>query len=320
MIELYTDGACLGNPGGPGGWGAVLVEDSRQREISGHEARTTNQRMEITAAIKGLEQTLPGSQVKVVSDSQYVVKTMTQGWQRKANRDLWAKLDAIVADRRVNWEWVRGHNGHPMNELADSLANGAAKQAAETGRRPSPGTSRDQAAGPAPSERAGQGVGTVPARGLTHVDGSGKARMVDVGAKEVTEREAVAKGAVIMQPATLKKIRDNAFEKGDVLGVARVAGVMAAKKTHELIPLCHPVPLTHIAVDIDTHSAEDRVEITATARATWKTGVEMEALTAVTVAALTVYDMCKAADRGMRIENVRIVRKTGGKSGDYVGE
>ena len=322
MIELYTDGACLGNPGGPGGWGAVIVEDSRQREISGGEPRTTNQRMEITAAIKGLEQTPPGAQAKVVSDSQYVVKTMTVGWQRKANLDLWERLDELVKERRVKWEWVRGHNGHPMNELADRLANDAAKETSwrgNTSRTDAPGERGPSAVQSRPEE-AGHAKSRAGHQRLTHVDDSGKARMVDVGGKDVTERLAIAKGAVVMQPETLQKIRANAFEKGDVLGVARVAGVMAAKRTHELIPLCHPVPLTQVVVEIDAASADDRVEITATARATWKTGVEMEALTAVAVAALTVYDMCKSVDRGMRIEDVRLVKKTGGKSGDYEAE
>ncbi|MFW6174773.1 MAG: cyclic pyranopterin monophosphate synthase MoaC [Chloroflexota bacterium] len=160
---------------------------------------------------------------------------------------------------------------------------------------------------------------------MTHVDASGAARMVDVGAKADTERVAVARGALVMRPETLRLIREGGFEKGDVLGVARVAGVMAAKNTAQLIPLCHPLPLTQVVVEFDDAipeegSAEAKVEITATARTTYRTGVEMEAMTAVTVAALTVYDMCKAADRGMRIEGVRLVRKTGGKSGDYVAE
>ena len=155
---------------------------------------------------------------------------------------------------------------------------------------------------------------------FTHLDESGKARMVDVGAKAITERTAVAAGAVVMRPETLRLIREGGFEKGDVLGVARTAGIMAAKRTHDLVPLCHPVPITHVSVEFDADGADDRVNITATARARWSTGVEMEALTAVAVAALTVYDMCKSADRGMRIEGVRLLRKTGGRSGDFVAE
>lgn len=155
---------------------------------------------------------------------------------------------------------------------------------------------------------------------LSHIDESGEARMVDVGAKDITERIAVAKGHVLMQPTTLQLIRDGGFEKGDVLGVARLAGVMAAKRTSDLIPLCHPIPLTQVTVDLTEIESGEGIEITATARATWKTGVEMEALTAATVAGLTIYDMCKAVDRGMKIDTVRVVKKTGGKSGDFVAE
>ncbi len=155
---------------------------------------------------------------------------------------------------------------------------------------------------------------------LTHVDRSGKAQMVDVGDKPDTRREAVAKGRVAMRPDTLALIRDNAFDKGDVLGVSRVAGIMGAKNTSQLIPLCHPLPINKIAVEFDLDTETSAVNITASARTTGKTGVEMEALTAVSVAALTIYDMCKAVDRAMRIEAIRLVRKTGGKSGDIVLE
>ena len=155
---------------------------------------------------------------------------------------------------------------------------------------------------------------------LTHVDASGAARMVDVGGKPDTEREAVARGRVSMRAETLALVRANAFDKGDVLGVARIAGIMGGKDTARLIPLCHPLPLHKIDVDFQLNDAASAVEITATARTTGKTGVEMEALTAVSIAALTVYDMCKAVDRGMRIEAVRLVRKTGGRSGDVIME
>ncbi len=142
--------------------------------------------------------------------------------------------------------------------------------------------------------------------------------MVDVGQKADTERVAVAGGEVAMRAETLRLIRDGAIKKGDVLTVARIAGIMAAKRTSELIPLCHPLALTHLDVDLTLDEAANRVVIRATARTTGKTGVEMEALTAATVAALTVYDMAKAVDRGMRIQNVRLLEKHGGKSGDYV--
>ena len=161
------------------------------------------------------------------------------------------------------------------------------------------------------------------AKGLTHVDEEGRARMVDVGAKPDTEREAVARGRVYMRPETLALIRANQLKKGDALGVANVAGIMAAKRTHELIPMCHPLLLTHVQVEF-TFSPDGAdpayVEIEATVRTTGKTGVEMEALTAVAVAALTIYDMAKAVDRAMRIADVRLVRKSGGKSGEVILE
>lgn len=155
---------------------------------------------------------------------------------------------------------------------------------------------------------------------LTHVDESGAARMVDVGGKPDTRRDAVARGRVSMRPQTLALIRENAFEKGDVLGVARLAGIMGGKDAARIIPLCHPLPLNAIDVEFALNESESAVEITGSARTTGKTGVEMEALTAVSVAALTIYDMCKAVDRGMRIESVRLVRKTGGQSGDVILE
>jgi cyclic pyranopterin phosphate synthase len=152
---------------------------------------------------------------------------------------------------------------------------------------------------------------------FTHFDAEGKAVMVDVSGKEVTERVAEAKGSVIMQPATLTMIREGGVKKGDVLSVARLAGIMGAKRTPDLIPLCHPLALTSVKVDLTLDEARSAVDITATCKLKGRTGVEMEALTAVTVAALTVYDMCKAVDRGMRITDVRLTQKEGGKSGRY---
>jgi len=151
--------------------------------------------------------------------------------------------------------------------------------------------------------------------GLTHIDETGAARMVDVSAKAKTLREAVARGRVEMLPATLALIRDGLAKKGDVLAAARIAGIMGAKRTAELIPLCHVLLIEAVAVEFEM--LDDAVDITATVRTTGRTGVEMEALTAVSVAALTVYDMLKAVDRGMRIEAVRVVRKSGGASGDF---
>jgi cyclic pyranopterin phosphate synthase len=155
---------------------------------------------------------------------------------------------------------------------------------------------------------------------LSHIDPSGRAKMVDISAKADTKREATARGRIVMRRETLALIASGELPKGDVLAVAQIAGMMAAKRTHELIPMCHPLMLTGIDVTLTPNEARACVEIEATVRTTGKTGVEMEALTAVTVAALTVYDMCKAVDRAMRIENVRLVRKSGGKSGPIVLE
>jgi len=154
---------------------------------------------------------------------------------------------------------------------------------------------------------------------LTHIDESGRARMVDVGQKPDTERVAVAKGTVKMQPATFELIKTGQVKKGDVLAVAQVAGISATKQTPNLIPMCHPIAITSVAMDF-TMQEPDTVEITATVKCTGKTGVEMEAVTAVSVGALTIYDMCKAVDRGMKIENVRLVKKSGGKSGTIILE
>ncbi len=151
---------------------------------------------------------------------------------------------------------------------------------------------------------------------LTHFDESGASRMVDVGGKAETHRTATASAVVRMAPATLALVRDRKLSKGDVLEVARLAGIMAAKKTADLIPLCHPLPLTSVKLAFSFPS-DDAVRIEATARVFARTGVEMEALTAVSVAALTVYDMCKAVDRGMTVESVRLEEKAGGQSGDY---
>jgi cyclic pyranopterin phosphate synthase len=154
-------------------------------------------------------------------------------------------------------------------------------------------------------------------RDLTHIDKDGNAVMVDVSAKPATERVATAKGSIVMQPETLARISAGGIKKGDVLGIARIAGIMAAKRTHELIPLCHPLALTSVAVDFVADTKRSAVNIVATVKVNGPTGVEMEALTAASVAALTVYDMCKAIDRGMTISDIRLVHKSGGKSGTF---
>jgi len=155
---------------------------------------------------------------------------------------------------------------------------------------------------------------------LSHVDEQGRPRMVDVSAKADTLREAIAAGIVRMKPETLAMITEGTMPKGDVLPVAQVAGIMAAKKTHELIPMCHPLLLTEIKVEFKINPDDSTILITGTVKNTGKTGVEMEAMTAVSVAALTIYDMCKAVEKGIRIDNIRLLRKSGGKSGTVVLE
>jgi cyclic pyranopterin phosphate synthase len=155
---------------------------------------------------------------------------------------------------------------------------------------------------------------------LTHLDDSGRAHMVDVGAKPATERIAIAKGEVVMRKETLELIRAGAMKKGDVLTVAQIAGITAAKRTSDLIPLAHPIALTHVEVDLSLDEALPGVHITASVKTTGRTGVEMEALTAVSAAALTVYDMAKAAEKTMKIQNIRLVEKHGGRSGDVLNK
>jgi cyclic pyranopterin phosphate synthase len=152
---------------------------------------------------------------------------------------------------------------------------------------------------------------------LSHIDADGKAVMVDVSDKDITSRVATAAGSVIMEPETLRLIEDGAVKKGDVLSVARLAGIMGAKKTPELIPLCHPLALNSIDVDLTLDRERNAVDITATCRVSGRTGVEMEALSAVSIAALTIYDMCKAVDRSMRLTDIRLMEKSGGRSGDF---
>lgn len=154
---------------------------------------------------------------------------------------------------------------------------------------------------------------------LTHLDDQGRARMVDVSAKDVTVREATARGRIAMTAETLAMITEGRAKKGDVLAAARIAGIMAAKKTHELIPLCHPLMIASVALDFTPDTAGHAIDVAATVRVEGKTGVEMEALTAVSVACLTIYDMCKSADRAMRIGDIRLTEKSGGKSGHYSG-
>lgn len=289
MIEIYTDGAH--NPAlGKGGWAAIIVEDGKKRALAGFAEKTTNNRMEITAALEGLLQTPPGAEATIYTDSQYLFGCMTQGWQRKANLDLLSRLDAIVSERKAHWKWIEGDNGNPFHKEAHNLAT-------------------DQAShGGGPPETEGP-------PGLTHIDAEGRPRMVDVTKKPETEREAIARGAVIMKPATFELIKKGGVAKGDVLTVAQLAGIMATKQTATLIPLCHTILIGDARVEFNLDEKNSTIGITATVKSTGKTGVEMEAMTAVAVAALTIYDMCKAVDRAMRLTDIRLVKKSGGKSG-----
>ena len=291
MVDVYTDGSCLGNPG-PGGWGAVVLVEPGPLRLSGLEPHTTNNRMELTAAVKGLEAAPAGAAVDLYSDSEYLVKTMTRNWKRRVNQDLWDQLDALAAGRTVRWHWVQGHAGNRWNEEADSLAVSSMNMAASGN------------------------AGSVASQ-LTHLDPQGRAHMVDVSAKPDTQRTAVAAGIVAMRPETLALILQGRMEKGDVFTVARLAGIGAAKRTWELVPLAHQVPLSHVSVEFQPDPARGLVTITATTRTVAKTGVEMEALTAVSVSALTIYDMCKAVDRSITLRELRLLEKRGGQRGDY---
>ena len=229
---------------------------------------------------------------------------MVKNWKRNKNKDLWDLLDRQMVGRKVKWKWVKGHSGDPLNERADRLAHGAATSVI------SPKKKDTSEEGVLSEDFKEQNVD------LTHINPAGEARMVNVGSKPDTEREATAKGFVRMKRETLELIKKNNFEKGDVLAVARIAGVMGAKETSRLIPLCHPLSLNHITVEFEFNQEQCIIDITATASTNGKTGVEMEALTAVSIAALTIYDMCKSVDKTMRIEGVRLVEKSGGLSGD----
>lgn len=304
MIEVYTDGAY--NPVGKrGGWSAVVVDNGKKQSYSGTAEATSSSRMEITAVIEGLQNTPPGAEVTVFTDSQYVYNCASQGYKRRVNLDLWQKLDAAAAERKVRWQWVNGDLNNQYHQEAHNLATGAATRP-EANEPPSPKTQATKAPEPVAAE-------------LSHIDAEGHPRMVDVTEKADTEREAIARCEVVMLPQTLARLKQGNLPKGDVLTVAQIAGIMGAKQVPSLIPLCHPLLLSSIKVEF-TITEPDKVEITARVKNTGKTGVEMEALTAAAVAGLTIYDMCKAVDKGMRLTNLRLVKKSGGKSGTIILE
>ena len=298
MIEIYTDGA-YNLVLGQGGWGAVIVEDGQKRVFSGMVKKTTSNRMEITAALEGILQTPAGAEVVIYTDSQYLFGCMSQGWQRRANRDLWEQLDEAVSQRKVRWQWIDRDTANLFHQEAHTLATNLASH----GERLQPVLS-------------GKGQPEAPVmEKLTHLDAWGRPCMVDVTQKPDTQREALAKCLVTMKAATLDLLKKGSMPKGDVLAVAQLAGIMAAKQTPHLIPLCHPVLIGDVKIEFNLDEANGAVEIATMVKSTGKTGVEMEALTATAVTALTIYDMCKVVDRGIKIENIRLIRKSGGKSG-----
>ena len=342
-LFIYSDGGAIGNPG-PGGFGVVVQADSKTLKLSRGYRRTTNNRMELMGVIAGLESTAEiaaGQRTQVVTDSRYVVDGMSKGWAKRwrangwrrnrqgdmaLNPDLWGRLLDAVEGRDVGFEWVRGHSGHPQNEMCDAMVGEAAKLPADE-KLVDEGYERkgsDSMAQSAPFatliEEVGSKVADAPESELTHIDSSGEARMVDVGAKEITERVATATCEVLMSETTTSLVRSGGIAKGDVIATAKLAGVMGGKRTAELIPMCHNIPISQIEVDIDELADGTGLRIAATARATWRTGVEMEAMTAASIAALTIYDMCKSAERGIRVANLRLLQKSGGKSGDYVAD
>ena len=343
-IAVYSDGGAIGNPG-PGGFGVVVESDGRSWRLSRGYRRTTNNRMELMGAIAGLESTAElgnRSHTEVVTDSRYVVDGMSKGWAKRwrangwrrnkqgdmaLNPDLWGRLLDAVEGRDVSFQWVRGHSGHPQNEMCDAMVGEASKLPAsellldEGYERVGSSASAQSAQFASLIEKvdaADNEVETDPEPELTHIDASGEARMVDVGGKAITERVATAGCDVLMSDKTLALVRSGGVGKGDVIGTAKLAGVMGGKRTSELIPMCHNIPLSQIEVDIEELAGGSGLRVEATARATWKTGVEMEAMTAASLAALTIYDMCKSAERGIQVTNLQLLRKSGGKSGDYV--
>ncbi|MBI4233323.1 MAG: cyclic pyranopterin monophosphate synthase MoaC [Chloroflexi bacterium] len=329
---IYTDGAYDWGTD-IGGWAALIIHDGQRTRRSGHQRGTTNNRMELLAAIKALEEMPAGSEVALWSDSEYLIKDMqsrqpgARPRRRNKNLDMWRRLDELASQRKVRWEWVEGHTGHPDNEEANTLAEweaGLRKEAPPAAAAivaehpPAPAEARPQE--PVSGASGARSLPDATATALTHLDAQGRARMVDVGWKEETAREAVARGSVRMRAETLALIRQGGVEKGDVLAAARIAGAMGAKQTPHLIPLCHPIPLSQVSVELQLDEAESTIHITATARAVARTGVEMEAMMAVAIAALTIYDMCKSVDRAMRIEGIRLTEKRGGKSGEIILE
>lgn len=285
MIQIHTDGSCLGNPG-PGGWGAIIIyPDGDVKELSGSNQDTTNNRMELKAVIEALNFLESGSMIELFSDSLYVINTITKGWKKKANIELWNELDNVIQKHNnISWNWVKGHSGDFYNEKVNDIAQGKAEM--------------------------------VKKNNLSHVNEEGSVQMVDVGQKNDSERTAVAKGFVKVSQEIISQVLAANNPKGDVLSISRIAGIMAAKKTPELIPLCHQIDLNHVDITIDIDDENNRFVIEASTKSSSKTGVEMESLVAVSITALTIYDMTKAIDHDSLISDIQLVSKKGGKSGN----
>ena len=344
-LFIYSDGGAIGNPG-PGGFGVLIEANGKTLKLSRGYRRTTNNRMELMGVIAGLESTAEiakGRRTEVVTDSRYVVDGMSKGWAKRwrangwrrnrqgdmaLNPDLWGRLLDAADGRDVAFQWVKGHSGHPQNEVCDAMVGEAARlpdseKLVDGGYERKGSGMITQAASFATLVKEVDSVVEVedaPKPELTHIDSSGEARMVDVGDKEITDRVATATCEVLMSAKTLSLIRSGGIGKGDVVATAKLAGVMGGKRTADLIPMCHNIPISQIEVEIEELTDGSGLLIEATAKATWRTGVEMEAMTTASVAALTVYDMCKSAERGIRVTNLRLIRKSGGNSGEYVAD
>lgn len=295
MVLIYTDGSCLSNPG-PGGWAAIVLYDESKTILKGGENNTTNNRMEMLAVISGLESVSNDDDITIYSDSKYVINSITLGWKRKANLDLWELLDQQLIGKNVEWKWVKGHSGVKYNEEADQIALSEANHIKSN---------------LSSKESFFEGVK------MSHLNNQGKATMVNVGFKEKTVRKAQAKCDVILGSEIVQLIKENQIKKGDVLSVANIAGIMAAKNASSLIPLCHTILIDQVEINFDIDESNGLIEITSLVETRERTGVEIEALVAVSVSAVTIYDMCKSIDKKIRIDNLRLVKKTGGKSGDF---
>ncbi|MFL2746405.1 MAG: cyclic pyranopterin monophosphate synthase MoaC [Dehalococcoidia bacterium] len=323
MILIYTDGSCLSNPG-PGGWAAIILDGESKMILKGGEKNTTNNRMEIMAVISGLESVSNDDDVTIYSDSKYVINSITLGWKRKANLDLWELLDQQLIGKNVEWKWVKGHSGDKYNDEADQIAFSEATTFSSKLKGSYKIDPRVEYLMNKPdleiddSDRNSIDTRDISGEGkMSHLDDQGKATMVNVGSKEKTIRTAEAKCDVILGAEILELIKDNQIKKGDVFSVANIAGIMAAKKASNLIPLCHTILIDKVEINFDIDENNSQVEITSIVETSERTGVEIEALVAASVAGVTIYDMCKSMDKKIRIDNLRLVKKTGGKSGDF---